>query len=113
MLVMPYYTTSRPAVSIFLMVDRNVVDAVRKLAMSLPEFERVAKSRESQAVQEQFSSLEETQSTSVQHQFKDAPQLIRYVVLVTVVISIFGNLSVTSSRGRRFRGTMLKSIVLP
>lgn len=54
-----------------------VIDAVKKLAVNLPEIEQVARSREDQAMQEQFSSLEETQS-SPPFQFKDASQHIRY-----------------------------------
>lgn len=63
----------------FLHVGKPVEDAVRKLAVSLPEIERAAKSRDHSARQEQFSSLEETQSSPLHLQFKDASQQIRCV----------------------------------
>lgn len=66
---------------VFPCIGKPVVDAVRKLAENLPEIERVVKSREDQARQEQFSSLEETQSSPIQFQFKDAPQMIRSEVI--------------------------------
>ena len=56
-----------------------VVEAVKKLVVNFPEIERVSRSREDQAMQEQFSSLEETQS-SPPFQFKDASQQIRYLL---------------------------------
>lgn len=60
-------------------IGKSVKEAVRKLAVSLPEIERVARIREDHAMREQFSSLEETQSSSRQFQFKDASQQIRSI----------------------------------
>jgi hypothetical protein len=96
------------------LLDKPVEEAVRKLAAHLPEIERVARSRDSQAVQEQFSSLEETQSSLQPHQFKDAPQLIRYCILVcNLVVSMWKfHFQVISSHGREFRGIMLKLTAL-
>lgn len=62
---------------VVLCVGEPVVEAVKKLAVNLPEIERVAKSRDHHVMQEQFSSLEETQLSSQQFQFKDSSQLIR------------------------------------
>ena len=51
---------------------------MKKLASDLPEIERVSRQREQHKMQEQFSSLEETQPTPLASQFQDPSQLIRW-----------------------------------